>query len=59
MDAGETAMRQTCGAIIALAIFGILLVGPLYVAVTTAEEQQIYVDHCNDDMGCEEMPSAD
>ena len=52
-------MRQTCGAIIALAIFGILLVGPRYVAVTTAEEQQIYVDHCNDDMGCEEMPSAD
>lgn len=49
-------MRQTCGAMLALAVLGVLLVGPLYMAVSSASESKLVKPLCTTDMGCDGFP---
>ncbi|MEM9223619.1 MAG: hypothetical protein AAGB11_14655 [Pseudomonadota bacterium] len=46
-------MRQTIGALAALTLLGIILVGPLYAAVNAATDRGDSVYRCGSDMGCD------
>lgn len=51
-------MRKTCGAMLALTVLAVLLVGPLFVAMSSAHESYVGKYRCKADLGCDGI-SAD
>lgn len=46
-------MRKTCGAMLALAVLAVLLVGPLYIAMSSAGDSHVSMIRCKTEMGCD------